>query len=230
MSINLFVDLVIKVISAIPAPVIHNLSKSFMLKMVFWHLAVDQVGGAYVEFGVASGNSMRSALQHEKNSKFPSLGIQRIKRNLYGFDTFSEFKGSELDDHPSWTGNKFSFDYIRVKKRFKKYRNVFLYKQDAMDLYENLNPINKYIVEDSIAICLMDMDLGEPTRVALEWIYPKLVSGSFLIFDEYSAYKGNPNLGEQGAFKDFLKNHPNVKPTIFYRYGDGGVAFVIHIN
>jgi len=230
MSKNFFVDLVLKFISAVPAPVIHNVAKSFMLKMVFWHLAVDQVKGAYVEFGVASGNSMKSALLHEKNTKFPSLGIQRIERNLYGFDTFSEFKGSELDNHPIWSGNKFSFEYEKVKKRFKKCQNVFLYKQNAMDLEENLHPLNRYIREDFIAVCLMDMDLGEPTRIALEWIYPKLTSGSFIIFDEYSAYRGDPNLGEQRAFKDFLDNHPNIKPTVFKKYGDGGVAFIIHID
>jgi hypothetical protein len=75
----------------------------------------------------------------------------------------------------------------------------------------------------------MDMDLGEPTRIALEWIYPKLTSGSFIIFDEYSAYRSDPNLGEQRAFKDFLDNHPNIKPTVFKKYGDeGGSIYYSH--
>lgn len=47
---------------SIPIPVIHNLQKATMLKKVFWQQNVDAVQGDYLEFGVAHGNSMKSAL------------------------------------------------------------------------------------------------------------------------------------------------------------------------
>ena len=58
---SLIVDLVLSFWQRIPGPVIHNLEKAWALKKLFWHLNVDGISGAYLEFGVAHGHSMRSA-------------------------------------------------------------------------------------------------------------------------------------------------------------------------
>ena len=104
----------------------HNFGKAYALKMSYWHLNVDQVDGAYVEFGVASGNSMRSAEIAERRSHSNSLGIRRVRRNLYGFDTFSEFSSQSLNDsHKVWS--KFIKEYQEIK-----YRNFFQYSDGGI--------------------------------------------------------------------------------------------------
>jgi len=227
------VDLILRAFGLVPPPVVHNLAKSRALKMVFWHLAVDEVPGCYVEFGVASGNSIRSAEIAERRCHSASLGIRRMHRTLHGFDTFSEFSSTNSDDvHPAWSGGKFTSSQQAVQRRFKKETSRI--KLHALDLMEAtdasgdpLIPVDHYISDEVAAICLFDMDLGEPTFRALEWIEPKLRSGSMLIFDEFLAFGGDPARGESGALARFLARHPDVSLRQFGQYGDGGVAFQI---
>lgn len=228
-------DLVLKLYGLIPAAVFHNLGKSKALKLAFWHLAIDAVEGAYVEFGVASGNSMRSAEIAERRSHSRSLGISHVERKLYGFDTFESFSSDTVqDEHPTWQGENFSVGLSRVSRRFRKHKNrINLFALDASTLVkdnEKKVDINKFIPDESIAIALLDMDLGSPTLQALEWMKPKLKSGSVVIFDEFFAYRGAPNLGESGAWESFLQNNPKIKGREYIRYGDGGVGFQLTIS
>jgi hypothetical protein len=225
-------DYFLKIFGLLPPYVFHNFGKAYALKMSFWHLNVDQIDGAYVEFGVASGNSMRSAEIAERRSYSNSLGINHIKRNLYGFDTFSKFSSqSSEDSHKVWSGSDFSIDIERVKRRFKKYKErIVLYKLDLSKVFINKQDINLFIKDPYIAIVLFDMDLGDPTYKALDWIAPKLRSGSIIIFDEFFAFAGDPNKGEHQAWKLFLKEHPEINYRTFFQYGDGGIAFQITVS
>jgi hypothetical protein len=228
-------DLILRFIGVLPAPVIHNIEKSIALKMAFWHQAVDQIEGAYVEFGVASGNSMRSAELAERISGSKSLGIPRISRELVGFDTFDTFSSSSEEDlHKTWSGNNFSVPISRVKKRFRSIdKRVSLHAIDCSKLSgssSDYGPVENYVASKNVAIVLMDMDLGDPTEKALNWIRPKLQDGTIILFDEFFAYKGNSLLGEAGAWSRFLKLNPGISSRTIKTYGDGGVVLQISLN
>lgn len=231
--LSISVDLVLRAYGLVPPPVIHNLAKARMLKMVFWHLAVDQTLGCYVEFGVASGNSMRAAEIAERRSHSYSLGIQRVRRLMYGFDTFRDFASTSREDlHPAWSGSKFTQSKEFVERRFQRHTaRVKLY---ALDMTAVTDPqgsplisVDAYIPDETIAVALFDMDLGEPTFRALQWIEPKIRSGSMLIFDEFLAFGGDPNLGESGALTRFLARHTDISLRQFGQYGDGGVVYQV---
>jgi hypothetical protein len=224
-------DLVLRIFCLIPAPVFHNLGKARALKISFWHLAIDQIDGAYVEFGVASGNSMRSAELSSSSSYSKSLGVKHIERNLYGFDTFASFSSDkDEDNHPTWDGENFSVSIDQVSKRFKRQKDrVKFFKLDATKI-DSHTVLDDYVPEDSIAIALLDMDLGSPTAYALNWIRPKLKSGSIIIFDEFMAFKGDPILGESGAYSEFLRQNPEITSRVLTTYGDGGIVNQITIN
>lgn len=225
-------DYFLKIFGLFPPYILHNFGKAYALKMSFWHLNVDQIDGAYVEFGVASGNSMRSAEISERRSHSSSLGINRVRRNLYGFDTFSEFSSQSSDDsHNVWSGDNFSVEIERVKRRFKRHKDrIMFYKLDLSKIFINMNDINLFIKDKYVAIVLLDMDLSDPTYKALDWIAPKLRSGSIIIFDEFFAFAGDPNKGEHRAWNKFLEEHPEINYRNFFQYGDGGVAFQITVS
>ena len=224
-------DLFLKIFGLLPPYVLHNFGKAYALKMAFWHLNIDQVQGAYVEFGVASGNSMRSAEIAERRSNSVSLGIKKINRNLYGFDTFSQFSSQSIQDlHAVWTGDDFSISIQRVKRRFRRIDKLKLYQCDLSKVFIDELDVNMFIEDDQIALALFDMDLGDPTYQALKWIAPKLQSGSILIFDEFFGFSGNPNKGEHYAWTLFLVEHPEITYREFFKYGDGGVVFQITIK
>lgn len=224
------VDLILFFWQRIPGLVIHNLAKARTLKTIFWHLNVDGLHGDYLEFGVAQGNSMRAAEIAEKTSFSKQIGVLRINRNLYGFDTFTQFISPVSSDiHPTWSGSKFTASLENVQRRFRRNSNIFLIQVDANELVlgEQVVPAPTYGVTRKAAILLFDMDLYAPTLAALKWSYQAMQPGTFLIFDEYFSFSGDSNKGEAKALTDFLRKHSEIQLREFCEYGAGGKVFVI---
>jgi len=229
---SLIVDLVLSFWQRIPGPVIHNLEKARALKKLFWHLNVDGISGAYLEFGVAHGHSMRSAQIAETTSYSKKLGIMRIRRNLYGFDTFDRFIGDAvIDDHPTWKGDLFNVPLEKVRRRFRNAKNVKFSKLDVNTLVSHKEIGYQYFgIQEKASIILFDMDLYQPTRSALEWSVGLLQQGTFLVFDEYFAFAGDQQKGEARALKEFLDKHPEVSVREFDNYGAGGRIFIVDMH
>jgi O-methyltransferase len=226
------VDLVLNFWQRVPGPVIHNLEKARMLKKLFWHLNVDGIEGDYFEFGVAHGNSMRAAELAVKHSHFNSLGVKHITRNLYGFDTFENFiGGGVIDNHPIWEGNLFSVPEKLVKRRFRRSRNVHLFKLDANLLDPELNEYeySRFGIKRKAAIILFDMDLYGPTKSALTWVTDLIQQGTFLVFDEYFSFGGDQGKGEARALIEFVTENSNLILRDFGTYGVGGKIFVVDL-
>lgn len=231
---SFLVDLVLKIWQAIPTLVLHNLEKAHALKKIFWHLNVDQFDGCYIEFGVAHGHSMRSAEIAERTSESKTIGVKRIKRDLFGFDTFEGFVSHTVDDaHPVWEGTLYTAPLAQIEKRFKKSNNVKFIKMDATNL---VGVDDKTIraqglgITNKAAIILFDMDLYEPTLAALRWSRQILQTGTFLLFDEFFSFGGDSNKGESRALNEFLEENEDIKVRDYNSYGAGGKIFVVEIN
>lgn len=226
----LIVDAVLLAWQSVPAPVIHNLQKARILKMLFWHCAVDQLAGNYIEFGVAHGHSMRAAYLAEKSAYSKTIGVKRIPRELFGFDTFSKFvSDSELDAHSTWEGDLFNLPLEVIQRRFRKYANIHFVKCDASTLASKDRFISQeeFGLSGKSAIILFDMDLYAPTLAALRWSKQSLQQGTFIIFDEYFSFAGDSNKGESLAFTEFLQENPQIEAREVDTYGAGGKVFVI---
>jgi O-methyltransferase len=226
------VDLVLSFWQRVPGPVIHNLEKARAIKKVFWHLNVDGISGDYYEFGVAHGHSMRAAELAERTSHSDSLGIKRVSRLLFGFDTFEKFIGDpNLDLHPTWNGESFNAPYGSVKRRFSRSKNVQLFKLDVNSLVsDSNNSFDKFGISNKAAVILFDMDLYGPTKSALFWMSDLIQQGTFLIFDEFFAFGGDQDKGEARALKEFLEDHNEFLIREFANYGSGGKIFVVDLK
>ena len=230
--ITFIIDLVLNFWQRVPGPVIHNLEKARALKMIFWHLNVDGILGDYIEFGVAHGHSMRAAEIAEKSSHSKALGIRRVPRQLFGFDTFEKFIGDPiLDKHPTWAGELFNVPYESVKRRFMKSRNVHLFKLDVNTLISDPgHSLEKFSLKSKAAVILFDMDLYGPTRSALFWVSGIIQQGTFLVFDEFFAFGGDRRKGEARALTEFLEAHTEFTVREFGSYGSGGKIFVVDLT
>jgi O-methyltransferase len=225
------VDLVLAIWQGIPAPVIHNLEKAQVLKKIFWHLNVDGVPGDYFEFGVAHGHSLRAAKLAIESAHSKSLGIHKIERTVHGFDTFESFQSdSPLDEHVTWNGSAFNVSLEKVSKRFKKASDLKLHKINALDLLIEGKPrsISEFQISSEAAVILFDMDLYSPTKAALNWSKQIIKSGTFLIFDEYYSFGGDPRKGEARALSEFLLENPHMSVRDYSSYGAGGRIFIVH--
>jgi O-methyltransferase len=77
------------------------------------------------------------------------------------------------------------------------------------------------------AIFHIDCDLYESSLEALNFITDLYVDGSIVIFDDWFGFRGNPNYGEQRAFRDWSIRH-RVKHSEFARVGGQSMSFILH--
>lgn len=215
-------NIVVKLVGGIHPTIEHNLAKTEVIKKALFHCDLEKLEGSYFEFGIYEGTSLFSAVNMHKKL------FSKIDRNFYGFDSFDEgFKYfDEADKHPFFKEGDFKSSYKNVLKRFKKYTNVSLIKGYFEDSIANKN-CNEISGNDKCAVIFIDTDLMNPSRIALDFIKPILQEGSIIILDDFFAYKGSSLKGTAGAVNSFLKDNPSIELREYYKYGHGGISFIV---
>jgi len=173
--------------------------------------------GCIVECGVFKGVSLLTFAKLVE-TLCPGDTLKRI----VGFDTFSGFPSlNEKDGGPDekrgkvqggWNANDFLpfleeiIDVAQKDSMIPRFKRIELVKGDAcktIPAYVKKNPGLR------ISLLHLDMDIYEPTLVALQHLYPLVVPGGIVLLDEY-AMDGFP--GESQAFDDyFAANRPILK-------------------
>jgi hypothetical protein len=171
--------------------------------------SADQVEGDYLEFGVYGGNSFIRAYQiikHAYETRYTDVeGIHspeyrtRVKQlwgkmRFFAFDSLQNVRSRSVDTEkviaiPGWFADTCTAETIR-KLGMK-----------------------------SASIIHIDCDLYESAKVVLKFIEPLLVDGTVLVFDDWYCFRGNPNLGEQRAFREWSRS---LKGWVFTEYQKEG--------
>jgi len=157
------------------------------------YIANNKIKGDFVECGVFRGGSL-GILSHyaEKYS---------LDSKIYGFDTFEDgFFNAPLSDKditikglkitPEKKINNFYPTKGEVRNNLKKFFKDIKYSPELIkgDVLKTLNdPKN---IPDKISILRLDTDLYLTTKIQLETLYPKLVSGGILHIDDYGMCPG----------------------------------------
>jgi len=169
---------------------------------------VKHLDGAIVECGVGTGNTL---------AMFASMIAAEGKgRSYYGFDTFTGLPAITPEDGNSGRWNaigKFKASQIRLK-RFLHYINIpdinpIFVKGDVRETTKEFS--------DKIAILHIDLDLYEGYKTSLENLYPHVIKGGIIAFDEYND-KGWP--GATKAVDEWLEktNHTLQKSEYAHKY------------
>ena len=90
------------------------------------------------------------------------------------------------------------------------------------------NKTTKDLNIDKARVVMIDCDLKESTRLALEFIKPSIQEGTIILFDDFVFFKGSKNKGEYGAFVDFRKKYPEILFRKIFDYGYGSRAFIAY--
>jgi O-methyltransferase len=146
----------------------------------------EDITGSLAEVGVWRGET--SALVH------------RIapERRLYLFDTFEGFPAEDLP--PGAEDTRFrDTSQAAVRKRVGYSPNVILRPGYVPGTLAGLE-------EEPFAFVLLDLDLYEPTVASLEFFYPRLSPGGYLVMHDYN----NPESewACKRAFDTFLSERP----------------------
>ena len=219
---TLLQNTIVKLLGGFHPLIEHNLAKTEIIKKALYHADLEQLEGSYFEFGIYEGTSLYSAVNMHKKH------FSAINRNFYGFDSFDDgFKYfTDEDKHPFFKEGDFKSSYKKALKRFRKYKNVFLIKGYFEETIDGKNP-EEVLAADKCIIAFIDTDLMNPSIIALEYIKPMLQEGSIIILDDYFAYRGANDRGTAGALNRFLENNKSISLREFYRYGHGGISFVV---
>jgi O-methyltransferase len=146
----------------------------------------EDIAGALAEVGVWRGET--SAFLHRLAPE----------RRLYLFDTFEGFPDEDLP--AGAVDRRFRDTSVdAVRRRVGPSPNVTLTPGHVPDTLETVS-------DEQFAFVLLDMDLFEPTRVSLEFFYPRMPAGAYLIVHDYN----NPESewACKRAFDEFLADKP----------------------
>jgi O-methyltransferase len=146
----------------------------------------EDIPGAIAEVGVWRGET--SAFLHR-------LAPQR---RLYLFDTFEGFP--EQDLAPGAVDERFRDTSAQaVSRRVGASPNVILTPGHVPGTLER-------VADEGFALVLLDLDLYPPTIASLEFFYPRLAPGGYLVMHDYN----NPESewACQRAFDAFLSDKP----------------------
>jgi len=180
---------------------------------------IQDIPGAVIELGVCSGNGLMSLIHCSK-----VLEPTYHYRQFYGFDTFEGFPDVHENDNSGgivWKKGDFAnhcFDKLHdiVDLHNSYYHvpaDVELIKGDVCETVPKFLDNHKHVL---ISLLYLDLDIYEPTKVALKHFLPRMTKGSIIAFDELN-YKNFPGetiamleeLGTKYKFKQLLHSHIN---------------------
>lgn len=166
---------------------------------------ITDLPGSVVELGVFKGNSLvqfasfRELLENEKS------------RSIIGFDMFGEFP--EV--------SKYQSDKKFVEEWNKSFDNTFVSQEELYEVFEHkklgnielikgniLNTLPEYFEKNphlKISLLHIDVDVYEPTVLALNILFDKVVPGGVIVFDDYGTVEG-----ETKAVDEFLEKNPFI--------------------
>jgi O-methyltransferase len=145
-------------------------TRFYMFLLTIDFVAGEKLPGDMAELGVDKGNSA-SVLAH---------GAERLGKTIYLLDTFEGFSERDLVDdeqHLRGTFADTSLDLVSAHVRGPHVRYVQGYFPDTA-----------VQIPDDARFCLvhLDCDLYKPFASALEFFWPRLVPGGFLIMHDYT--------------------------------------------
>lgn len=149
-----------------------------------------------------------------------------IRKVVYGFDTFKGF--SKLSKHDGkedirngrklggyFAGNSIEKDLSLAQEAMNYDRHIRHIDRIVFVKGDVNKTIPQFIKKKGnglkIALLNLDLDLYEPTKIALEYFVPQMTRGGIIVADEYAV---NTFGGETKAIDEYFVKHFGKKPKI----------------
>jgi hypothetical protein len=162
--------------------------KRFLALYEIFKLALP-VKGSIVECGVFRGFGVMSWAKLST-----MLEPENLTRRIYGFDTFAGFpKVTERDANTVASPEKgalYADSYDELLALIGEYdRDRFLGHIDKLHLVKGdvVETVPRFVAEHPhlmVSLLFLDLDLYEPTKVAIECFVPRMPRGAVIAFDE----------------------------------------------
>jgi hypothetical protein len=192
------------------------------------YLRNNSIDGDVVELGVAAGGNFATML----------LGCREagLNKKGWGFDSFQGIQLAGKKDTSQPGIGEITHDVDVPDEQLLKSSGITVHpKQNVIDnlrnwgLYNNVELVEGWVQEtlplyvdkiDKIAVLRLDMDIYHPTKIALEFLFEKVVKGGVVIIDDWAldgARLACEEYFESIKYKPKYIGVPNSTPIYFYK-------------
>ena len=196
-----------------------------LLEDIMQYLASTSMEGDYLEFGVYEGWSLIAAY---KFSEFYHLN----KMRFFAFDSFRglpEFKPVDEPGYSQYQPGDYACDLPSFERNLKRHGVPIERVHVVPGWFEDT--LNSQTKEQyglrKAAVAWIDCDLFSSAESALSFLTNLVQAGTVVVFDDWMAFRGDANRGEQRAFREWIARNPHIRPIEFRRIGWHGMAFLI---
>ena len=201
---------------------VHSAREEF-IRSAMEYISVTGLEGDYLEFGLFRGLTFVPAYHFAQRN-----GLKKMR--FYGFDSFEGLPAIRGRD----VGGEFAQgQYCLSLDKFRRLIAASGVRLDKVHLVEGwydavLNEDTKQCLPlESAAFIFIDCDLYESTIPVLNFISDYLQTGTVIAFDDWFCFKGDPEKGEQRAFREWLEHNPAFDAIEFHKFSWSGNSFII---
>lgn len=194
-----------------------------ILDLAMQFVFCSKTEGDYMEFGIYEGSTFIHAFKSAEANKLKYM-------RFYAFDSFSGLPEPTEEEKLHFSKGMFTCSINKFKENLFA-EGVPLDKIEIIEgFYDNtLNEqTKKKLAIKKAAIVWIDCDLYISTVPVLDFIFDYIQDGTIIIFDDWFCFKGDPQKGEQKAFREWLNRHPELSVTEFNKFGWHGNSFIVH--
>lgn len=154
---------------------IGDIGRFFFLNLCIDCLLEEHISGNVAEIGVYRGNSAFLLAKYAQHPK--------VNSTCYLFDTFEGFNSKDIKGIDSEIDkNQFTDTSVEYVKKIVGNSNKIVYVKGYFpDSLEQVGEINTF------SLVHIDCDLEKPITDSLNYFYPRLKKGGFLIMHDYSS-------------------------------------------
>lgn len=198
-----------------------------MIRIAMEYLKSSKLAGDYLEFGVHTGSTFQAAYFLAQRE-----GLDEMR--FYAFDSFQGMPKSEGIDQLDSLYQFVEGQYACTEDEFlRSITGNGLDRQKVHTLpgwfQDTLTEKNRQKLPiEKAAVIWVDCDLYASTVPVLEFLTPLLQSGTILCFDDWFSFLGNPDRGEQKAFREWCDRHPEFRCIDYHVFGKWGKSFIVN--
>jgi len=183
------------------------LSKDRLLSLYSVALYCNSLYGDFAEVGCYKGGT-----------SYLIASVMDIRKQLFAFDSFQGL--SEPTDHDRYTDGRFQASKGMTKANKDLTFNFLSVFGDRVQVYDGwIKDTLSNVANNKFSLVYIDVDLYEPTKLATEFFWNRIVSGGYIIYDDYM---WGSTIGVTRYINDsfpdkFLFNHYFVYPQLGIR-------------
>ena len=206
-----------------------------MFKTAIRFVNYELVPGDIMEFGTYTGRSL-ALLAYAEAEFRKSIHKMPFERRVIAFDSF---EGLAENEHPRWYTGIFKVNHSYHPLMAKGERVT---AQGVTDLFRACELDEPFIEEGfygqklrevigskytQAAVVHIDCDLFDSTTIVLDALHDIFQDGTVVLFDDWHNFKGDPQKGEQGAFRAYIDRQDRWNFIEYQKYATFGNSFIV---